>query len=94
MIDRQQESVKDLNPQSTAMQRRQQRKAQEIMSEIKQFKQITKHKAHEDAYLAQMTHATSLQRQFPAHSPPKIPNSAAPHWPESLRPSHRSGYEI
>jgi hypothetical protein len=43
------------------MQRRQQRKAQEIMSETKQFKQISKHKAHEDAYLAQMTHATSLQ---------------------------------
>jgi hypothetical protein len=49
------------------------------MSETKQFKQITKHKAHEDAYLAQMTHATLLQCQFPAHSPQKIPSSAAPH---------------
>jgi hypothetical protein len=40
MIDRQEESMKDVNLQSTAMQQRHQRKAQEIMSETKQFKQI------------------------------------------------------
>jgi hypothetical protein len=90
------------------MQRRQQRKAQEIMSETKQFKQISKHKAHEDAYLAQMTHATSLQCCSANFQPRRTgwkvtaPASAALQnleflvvsMLESFRPSHRSGYEI